>query len=133
MRSRTISVEIKAPVTTVYACVRNPDELPLWASGICKSIEVRNDIWFVDTGTALGTVQMAFCADNEFGVLDHSVTLPDGTMVLNPMRVIANGEGSELLFTVFQTNGMSDEQFVRDVQAVTRDLKTIKTLLETAG
>lgn len=130
MRSRTISVEIKAAVATVYACVRNPDELPRWASGICKSIEVRNGIWFVETGTALGSVQMAFCAENPFGVLDHSVTLSDGTRVMNPMRVIANGEGSELLFTVFQTEGMSDEKFVRDVQAVTRDLKTVKTLLE---
>jgi hypothetical protein len=36
------------------------------------------------------------------------------------------------MFTVFQTEGMSEESFVRDVQAVTRDLKTIKMLLEAA-
>jgi len=130
MRSRTISMEIAASAETVYRCVRDPDQLPLWAAGICKSVTVENDVWHVDTGTELGTVKLAFCADNAFGVLDHTVTLPDGTSVLNPMRVVKNGEGSELLFTVFQTEGMSDEAFVKDIQAVTRDLKTIKTLLE---
>jgi hypothetical protein len=129
MRNRTLSVEIPVPAPQVYACVRDPAQLPLWAAGICKSIEVRDGVWFVDTGTELGTVKMAFCADNEFGILDHTVTLPDGTTMLNPMRVIANGEGSELMFTVFQTAGMSDEQYLRDIQAVTRDLHAIRDLL----
>ena len=133
MRSRTISVEISVPMDTVYRCVRDPNQLPLWASGICKSVTVKDDVWHVDTGTEIGTVLLAFCEDNTFGVLDHTVTLPDGVAVLNPMRVLANGEGSELLFTVFQTEGMSDEAFVKDIQAVTRDLKTIKTLLEASG
>lgn len=130
MRNRTVSVEIAVPTETVYRCVRDPEQLPLWAAGICKSVTVKDGVWHVDTGTELGTVLLEFCTDNSFGVLDHAVTLPDGVSVLNPMRVLVNGEGSELLFTVFQTAGMSDETFVRDVQAVTRDLKTIKTLLE---
>ncbi|MDE2599636.1 MAG: SRPBCC family protein [Rhodocyclaceae bacterium] len=131
MRSRTISIDIAVPADTVYRCVRDPEQLPLWAAGICKSVTVQEGVWHVDTGTELGTVQMAFCADNSLGVLDHTVTLPDGRSQNNPMRVIANGEGSEVMLTVFQTEGMSDETFVRDVQAVTRDLKTIKMLLET--
>ncbi|HTJ97250.1 MAG TPA: hypothetical protein VL381_07255 [Rhodocyclaceae bacterium] len=130
MRSRILNIEIAVKPDAVYSAVRDPAKLPLWASGIAKSVEVRDGIWFVETGTALGTVQLTFCADNPFGVLDHTVRLPDGTEVLNPVRVIANGEGSELIFTVFQTAGMSDEQFVNDVQAVKRDLKTIKHLLE---
>jgi hypothetical protein len=130
MRSRTITVEIASPAATVYRCVRDPDQLPLWAAGICKSVTVKGGVWHVETGTELGVVTLAFCADNAFGVLDHTVTLPDGKAVMNPMRVLENGEGSELMFTVFQTQGMSDEAFVKDVQAVTRDLKTIKTLLE---
>ena len=133
MRSRTLSMEIAVPAETVYRCVRDPDQLPLWAAGICKSVTVKDGVWHVDTGTELGTVLLAFCADNVFGVLDHVVTLPDGHSQNNPMRVVANGEGSELMFTVFQTEGMSDEAFIKDVQAVTRDLKTIKALLEAAG
>lgn len=132
MRSRTISVEIAVPMDTVYRCVRDPNQLPLWAAGICKSVTVIDGVWHVDTGTELGTVLLEFCADNSFGVLDHAVTLPGGQSQLNPMRAVENGEGCELMFTVFQTEGMSDEAFVKDIQAVTRDLKTIKTLLEAA-
>jgi hypothetical protein len=133
MRSRTISLEIAVPAETVYRCVRDPDQLPLWAAGICKSVTVKEGIWYVDTGTELGTVILEFCTDNAFGVLDHSVTLPNGVSQHNPMRVVANGEGSELMFTVFQATDMSDEAFVKDVQAVTRDLKTIKALLEASN
>lgn len=132
MRSRTISVEIDAPPETVYRCVRDPDQLPRWAAGICKSVTVHGDIWHVDTGSELGTVLLEFCPDNAFGVLDHRVTLPDGQSQNNPVRVVANGEGSELMFTVFQAAGMSDAAFLKDVQAVTRDLKTIKMLLAAA-
>lgn len=130
MRSRTITLEIAVPATEVYRCVRDPAQLPLWAAGISKSVSVIDEVWHVDTGTELGTVQLAFCPDNSFGVLDHIVTLPNGQSQNNPMRVVANGTGCELMFTVFQSEGMSDEDFVKDIQAVTRDLKTIKTLLE---
>ena len=133
MRSRTISVEIAVPVETVYRCVRDPEQLPKWAAGICKSVTVIDGVWHVDTGTELGTVLLELCVDNRYGVLDHVVTLPNGHSQNNPMRVLANGEGSELMFTVFQAEGMSDEAFVKDVQAVTRDLKTIKALLEAAS
>ena len=132
MRCRTVSVEIDVPPPEVYRCVRDPAQLPKWAAGICKSVTVHADVWHVDTGGELGTVLLAFCPDNDFGVLDHRVTLPGGQSQNNPVRVVANGEGSELMFTVFQSEGMSDAQFLKDVQAVTRDLKTIKVLLEAA-
>lgn len=132
MHNRTVSVGIAMPAEEVYRYVRDPAELPKWAAGICKSVTVKDGVWHVDTGTELGTVRFAFCADNAFGVLDHTVTFSSGRSQLNPMRVLANGEGAELMFTVFQTEGMSDEAFVKDVQAVTRDLKTIKMLLETS-
>ncbi|HEY1180855.1 MAG TPA: SRPBCC family protein [Rhodocyclaceae bacterium] len=130
MHNRTVSVEIAMSAADVYRYVRDPDELPKWAAGICKSVTVKDGVWHVDTGTELGTVRFAFCEDNAFGVLDHTVIFPSGSSQLNPMRVVANGDGAELMFTVFQTEGMSDEAFVKDVQAVTRDLKTIKMLLE---
>ena len=46
------------------------------------------------------------------------------------MRVVPNGEGSELTFTLFQQPGMSQQQFEEDAQAVAHDLHTLKTLLE---
>jgi hypothetical protein len=48
------------------------------------------------------------------------------------MRVVPNDDGSELIFTVYQRPGMSDEVFAEDANAVTRDLERLKTLLESA-
>lgn len=46
------------------------------------------------------------------------------------MRVIPNGSGSEIIFTLFQSPAMSDEKFAEDVTLVERDLKTLKGFLE---
>jgi hypothetical protein len=69
-------------------------------------------------------------AKNNFGVLDHEVTLPSGEKVLNPMRVFPNCNGSELVFTVYQLPGRADEEYLEDTQMVAHDLKTLKEIME---
>jgi len=56
--------------------------------------------------------------------------LLSGETVYNPMRVFPNGDGSELVFTVYQRPGVSEETFAEDATAVTKDLEALKTLLE---
>jgi len=80
--------------------------------------------------TPSGWIGIHFVPDNEFGVLDHTVTLPDGQSILNPMRVVANGNRSEVMFTLFQVPGMSGEQFTKDASMVEADLLTLKCVLE---
>jgi hypothetical protein len=79
--------------------------------------------------TPTGWMGIRFVPANDFGILDHVVTLPDGQPIRNPMRVVAN-EGSEVLFTLFQLPGMSDEQFLQDAGMVAADLRTLKLVLE---
>jgi len=43
---------------------------------------------------------------------------------------VPNGSGSEVLLTLFQTAGMSDERFAEDIRWVEQDLKTLKRILE---
>jgi hypothetical protein len=62
--------------------------------------------------------------------MDHAVTVASGETIVNPMRVVPNGTGSEVLFTVFQRPGMSDAQFYEDAALVQRDLETLKRVLE---
>ncbi len=54
---------------------------------------------------------------------------PDGGAMHNPMRVMPNGSGSEVVFTLFQ-RGMSDDEMARDAGMVARDLAALKALLE---
>jgi hypothetical protein len=78
----------------------------------------------------LGEVGFKFVLRNSWGVLDHVITLPNGQEIFNPMRVVANGPGSEVLFTLFQPEEMSDLQFVEDLSTVERDLRRLKQILE---
>jgi hypothetical protein len=94
----------------------------------CKSVRKIGDDWQMETPS--GWMGIRFVRANEFGVLDHVVTLPDGQSFLNPMRVVANGDGSEVLFTFFQPPDMSDEQFAEDAAMIEADLQSLKTVLE---
>ena len=84
----------------------------------------------MDCRVAHGRVKVRFTGRNELGVLDHDVILESGVCVHNPMRVVANGDGSEVLFTIFRRPGLSDEEFAEDASAVARDLGALKRLLE---
>ncbi len=80
--------------------------------------------------TTDGPVQIEFVRANALGVADHRVTIKPGVEVLNPVRVIPNGDGSEAMFTLFQPPGMSDEKFDADSALVEEDLKALKHILE---
>jgi hypothetical protein len=56
----------------------------------------------------MGRVGFAFVEPNEYGVLDHDVTLPSGDIVHNPMGVIPDGNGSEVVFTLRRLTTMTD-------------------------
>lgn len=63
-------------------------------------------------------------------MLDHWVHLAPDRMVHVPLRVLANGDGSELVLSLFRQPGMSDEQFEADAQWVLHDLQAARQLLE---
>jgi hypothetical protein len=82
--------------------------------------------------TPAGAAGFAFVERNEFGVLDHEVTLPSGDIVYNPMRVVPNGDGCEVVFSLRRLPGMSAEDFERDAGLVQADLTRLKHVLEAA-
>jgi len=129
-RSVHISIGIDRPVTEVYDFAADPRNLPAWAAGLAGAeVERDGDTWF--TESSLGRVTITFAPRNDLGVLDHDVTLPPGHKVYNPLRVIRDDDGCEVIFTLRQRPGMTNEEFARDAEAVTRDLATLKALVET--
>lgn len=129
--SRHVSVHVDRAVRDVYAYASDPANLPAWAHGLGGSVERSGDRWVAES-SPMGRVVVAFAPRNEFGVLDHDVTLPSGQTVYNPVRVIADGAGSEVVFTLRRQAEMSDADFARDADTVAADLARLKELLESA-
>ena len=126
--SRHVSERISRPAAEVYEYVVDPANIPNLAQGLGASVENVDGRWFVETGS--GRVEVAFAERNEFGVLDHDVTLPSGEVVSTPLRVVPDGSGSEVVFTVRRQPEMSDEDFARDAGLVQADLTRLKRILE---
>ena len=128
--SRHISIHIERPAEEVYAYASDPSHLPEWAAGLGKSIEETDGRWIADS--PMGRVVVDFAPRNDLGVLDHHVPLPSGETVYNPLRVIADGDGCEVVFTLRRRPDMSADDFRRDEAAVAADLVTLKRLAEQA-
>lgn len=122
-----ISISINKPADEVYKYASNPESWPAWIDFI-ESVVKENNTWFAVS--ELGRVQVRFVPENNFGIIDHWVTLPDATTVYNPMRVIQNGQGSEFAFSLYKMPYMTDDAFEQDAKAVMNDLKTLKQILE---
>ena len=126
--SRNLSVSINRDAKDVYNFVSVPENFLRWASGLGKSLKKVNGEWVAETPE--GPVKVRFTERNEFGVLDHWVYPKPGLQIYIPMRVIPNGSGCELIFTLFHLPALSDEKFAADAEWVMRDLTSLKNLLE---
>jgi hypothetical protein len=127
-QAHNISVSIESGPHEVYEFASRPENLPRWATGLATALEPVDDHWVANTPE--GAIRVRFTPRNDNGILDHHVTLANGIEVYVPMRVVANGSGSEVIFTLFRPPGMSDEDLARDIEWVTKDLGTLKILLE---
>lgn len=128
-RAEHISVGIARPPGEVYEFLAEPENFPKWASGLGHSFRhVGGQDWLVETPA--GSMTVRFSARNDKGILDHHVIPEAGEAIYIPMRVFANGDGSEVVFCLFQRPGMSDDEFARDRDWVRQDLLALKRLLE---
>ena len=76
----------------------------------------------------MGRIVVTMAPANDYGVLDHHVALPDGRVFYNPMRVLADDDGCEIVFTLRRQPGVSDEEFNQDAHTVREDLARLKAV-----
>lgn len=128
LKSKTVSISIDCDPETAYEFVANLENLPRWARGLGSSVKQANGEWVAETPQGPAKIRLA--RRNDLGILDHYVSLSPGVEVFVPMRVVPNGRGSEVISTVFQQAGMTDEKHAEDVRLVKRDLENLKDVIE---
>lgn len=129
MPARIIHRTIQRDWRAVYAFAAKPENMPLWASGLASGLTHDGDDWIADGGP-IGVVRVRFAPQNDFGVIDHTVTLPSGIKVENALRIVPNGDGAEVMFTLLRQAYMDDMAFEQDAAHVARDIEALARLME---
>lgn len=128
MNTEHISISISCSFETTYNFLSHPGNFTKWASGLGKLFQGEGELWHAET--PMGVMKMRFTPSNAFGIVDHTLITKEGTEMYNPMRVIQNADGCDVVFTLFQRPEMSDQDFQKDADWVKRDLIVLKDLLE---
>lgn len=127
LESRTISVTINRNWKDVYEAFWRPKDFQKWASGLSKSSLTKDgDTWKAEGPE--GSIRIRFTEHNDLGVMDHYVIASKGSEIYVPLRIIQNGDGAEVLLTLFRQQDMSTDKFIADAEWVERDLLTLKAL-----
>jgi|1185.fasta_scaffold1123316_1 hypothetical protein len=125
-RSETRSISIQAPPEAVLDFVGDALTLPRWAPGFARSVRADGDHWLVDTGA--GEARVALLVSRERGTVDIVSGADPGRGVFT--RVLANGEGSEYLFTQFFPESVSADDIAAQVAVVERELRAVREACE---
>ncbi|CCV13653.1 hypothetical protein [Mesorhizobium sp. STM 4661] len=127
-KSRIIPVSIDRDWREVYDFASIPENFQRWAAGLGRRFEQSGEEWTAEDPDGR-LIRIRFSRPNEFGVLDHIVFIEEKE-TRNAVRVVPNGTGAEVMFTLLKAPEMKDETFAADAAAVGRDLHALKALLE---
>jgi hypothetical protein len=126
--SRIITVSIDRDWREVYDFASIPENFQRWAAGLGRCFEKSGEDWTAEDPDGR-LIRIRFSRPNEFGVLDH-IVFAEGKEIRNAVRVVPNGTGAEVMFTLLKTPDMTEETFAADAAAVQRDLNSLKAMLE---
>lgn len=129
MEALTIGIAINRNWRDLYEEFYRPEAFALWATGMSNSALQHDGKVWAGQGTQ-GPIRVRFSPCNELGVLDHWVTLEGGEEIAVPLRVLANGDGAEVILTLFRQPGVDDATFALDEEWVRKDLATLKEVAE---
>jgi hypothetical protein len=131
LNSEVVILPIDRPYAEVYAFCIDPLNFGRWNSMPGSQMEPLGGYEYL-VDLPQGRRVMKFMRPNSFGILDYEVYERGETSgPVRPIRLLANGAGTDLQLTWYQQPGVSDEQFQSELEWLRSDLLRLKTFLET--
>ena len=122
MQSRTITLTVATPSTTVFNFLADIEHLPHWSGGFCEWIELHREGWWAYT--ALGELEVASKVDDIAGAIDLRFAHTAGWKLVIPVRVRTDGDGGALIRLVCaQPAGLTDEDYERLLELLVAGLR----------
>jgi hypothetical protein len=125
-RAETRSISIAAPSSTVYEYLADASKVPAWAPAFAPRIRPHGADWIVTAPDREFTVSVL--ARQSAGTVDI-VSAEDHTRGLFA-RVLPNGQGSELLFTLFFPQDASEEAIKTQIATLNTELSVVRETCE---
>ena len=128
----TVRVTIDAPVTRVANDLADVAAHPSWATEFFEGSARRDGAeWLVQVPRMGGPARMRIDADAERGIVDMYLApgeAPYGPPL--PVRVVPNGDGCDVLFTLTRSPGLDDQQWAAALDSMSRELQQLRSRLE---
>ena len=128
MSSITVNQFINIDAQTAYDFIKDLSNLSQWATSFVSDVSIENGVASLKQDD--GELKLQFVQQNIFGVLDHVITLPSGAQIYQPMRVLPNAGGSEVILTLLESIDLKGEKLKKEAELMQNDLENLKALLE---
>jgi len=107
--AKTLTASLPGNPREIFARISDPENLPAWHSSFCRSLRRENGLLIAESPR--GPVPMRFIRDDHSLVLDLLIEVKEGIELLCAIRLLPNGDGSEIIWTLVKPEGISDSVF----------------------
>ena len=121
-RSRTISISVKKKTGDAFDAILQvpPKMMP--------DAKMNDDGWWSFTGPH-GKSKLKFNENKSLGILDHQYVDEESSWDV-PMRVVSNGDFSEVVITLNKPDEITDEQFDQRMTEIGEMFNSMKNIIE---
>jgi len=124
-RSRTISIIVNKKTGDAFDAIL---EIP---PKMMPDAKMNDDGWWFFTGPH-GKSRLKFNENKSLGILDHQYIDEDSSWDV-PMRVVSNGDFSEVVMTLNKPDELNDVQFDQRVSEIGEMIVTMKNIIESGS
>ena len=121
-RSRTISITVEKKTGDAFdAILKIPPKM-------MPDAKINDSGWWSFTGPH-GKSMLKFNENKPLGILDHQYVDEESKWDV-PMRVISNGDDSEVISTIIKPESLSDEIFDERMKEIEKLMLSMKQIIE---